>query len=44
MLDIFNFVALQDGEDFIFHVSNRKKSSGILFDRDVGEENSYRRT
>ena len=26
------------GGDFIFHVSNRKKSSGILFEKDVGEE------
>jgi hypothetical protein len=24
--------------DFIFHVSNRKKSSGILFEKDMGEE------
>ena len=30
--------ASPDGGDFIFHVSNRKKSSGILFDKDVGEE------
>ena len=30
--------ASPDGADFIFHVSNRKKSSGILFDKDVGEE------
>ena len=30
--------ASPDGADFIFHVSNRKKSSGILFNKDVGEE------
>jgi hypothetical protein len=30
--------ASPDGADFIFHVSNRKKSSGILFEKDVGEE------
>ena len=30
--------ASPDGGDFIFHVSNRKKSSGILFEKDVGEE------
>jgi hypothetical protein len=30
--------ASPDGGDFIFHVSNRKKSSGILFDKDIGEE------
>ncbi len=30
--------ASPDGGDFIFHVSNRKKSSGILFEKDTGEE------
>lgn len=30
--------ASPEGGDFIFHVSNRKKSSGIIFEKDVGEE------
>ena len=30
--------ASPDGGEFIFHVSNRKKSSGLLFEKDIGEE------
>lgn len=30
--------ASEDGCEFMFHVSNRKKSSGLRFDKDVAEE------